>query len=319
MMSMPRFVLAVLLVFTTLFAAKAQNDIVDVISLDEFVVSAGLDSFDVDGFVKRVREDTTFYQAFLNLKYFPHEITGAMVVFHKDESERGTMKRRATQHLDGDERMWVDITFEETNGRIRKRNGEWRYLTAEMYDDIFFPTTPHKVSNTMVSHEQELVSGSRMDKHKAQLKRMMFNPGAEIENVPFIGDKLAIFDDHMVPYYDYAIFSATLDTTEVIAFSCLTKAGMEDETVIHDLTSYFDPETFEVLAREYRLAHNTLFFSFDISMRVENTRQDGWLLPTKVWYNGYWNALFKKPEIINFEMRCKDYLTRVGRYAGAER
>lgn len=294
--------------------AKGQNDVASVVSLDELVVSARIDGFDVDDFIDQVKNDTTFYKAFLNLKYFPHEVKGAMVVYNKNESEKGTMKRRATQHLSIDEMMHVDITYDQTNGNVKNRKGEWKYLTAEMYDDIFFPSSPQKVSNMIVSTDQELVSGSKLDKHKAQLKKMMFNPGAEIENVPFIGDKMAIFEPHMVPLYDYGIFLTTRDSVECIAFSCFVKPGMESDAVIQDLTSYFDIDTKEVIAREYRLAHSTLLFDFDISMKIDNRQQDGWLLPEKVWYSGYWNAILMKKEIITFELQCTDYETNVGRY-----
>lgn len=293
----------------------AQDDIVKVISLDEFVVSAADDAFDVQSFVNKVRKDTTFYKAFLNLKYFPHDVQGRVTVYQKDESERGTMVRDAVQHLDAQEYMSVEILKEVSNGKIKKRNGEWRYFTAEMYDEVFFPSKPEKVSNRIDRFEQELTGGSRIDKHKGQLKRMMFNPGSEIDNVPFIGDKLAIFDDHMVPYYDYSIFSTTYEGDSCIAFSCFTKEGMKEETVIQDLTSYFDPNTMEVLAREYRLAHSTILFTFDISIEVINMKQEGWLLPQKVNYDGYWNVPFRKPEIIKFELNCSNYSTNVGRYA----
>jgi hypothetical protein len=213
--------------------------------------------------------------------------------------------------------MHVDITYDQTNGNVKNRKGEWKYLTAEMYDDIFFPSSPQKVSNMIVSTDQELVSGSKLDKHKAQLKRMMFNPGAEIENVPFIGDKMAIFEPHMVPLYDYGIFLTTRDSVECIAFSCFVKPGMESDAVIQDLTSYFDIDTKEVIAREYRLAHSTLLFDFDISMKIDNRQQDGWLLPEKVWYSGYWNAILMKREIITFELQCTEYETKVGRYIKA--
>lgn len=293
----------------------AQNDIVKVISLDEFVVSASEDGFDTEDFVNRVRRDTTFYKAFLNLKYFPHDVEGKVIVYLKDDSERGTMERDAVQHLNDQEYMHVEILKEVSNGRIKKRNGEWRYFTAEMYDEVFFPSEPEKVSNRVERFEQELSGGSRIDKHKGQLKRMMFNPGSEIDNVPFIGDKLAIFDDHMVPYYDYSIFSTTYKGDSCIAFSCFTKEGMKEETVIQDLTSYFDPITMEVLGRAYRLAHSTILFTFDISIEVVNMKQGGWLLPQKVHYDGYWNVPFRKPEIIKFELNCSNYKTEVGRYA----
>lgn len=282
--------------------------------MDAFTVSARTEGFDVSDFIRKVRDDTTFYKAFLNMRYFPHRKTGHITVYEKDASEKGTMDREALQYLSTEEVMHLDITFEQTNGRIRKRNGEWRYLTAEMYDDIFFPEGPQRVSNHIKSRDQELVSGSRIEKHKAQLKRLMFNPGAEIGNVPFIGDKMAIFDDHMVPYYDYAIYNDMVGEQEAIAFSCMTKPGEEDETVIRELTSWFHSETYEVLKREYRLAHNTLFFSFDIQTRVLNVRERGHLLPREITYNGQWNAVFRKPEIIDFTLACDEYVLRAGRY-----
>ena len=293
-----------------------EKDIAKVVTMDEFVVNAAIDDFDVDDFISQVVEDTSFYQAFLNLKYFPHDIRGAMVVYDKDETEYATLQREARQFLSTDEQKWVKITYEKTNGRIKKRNGKWRYLTAEVYDDVFFPTEKRQVSNEMVQKEQELVRGSKIEKHKAQLKKMLFNPGQPIENVPFIGDKLAIFSREMVPYYDYSIFIHEYnDSIPCIAFSSFVKKGMEDEVVIRDMTSYFHRDTREVIAREYRLAHQTILFDFDISIKVENMYVGDWLVPKMVSYDGAWDVPFKKPEIISFKMLCYDYVVDAGRYA----
>jgi hypothetical protein len=296
---------------------KAQEkDIAKVVTMDEFVVNAAIDDFDVDDFISQVVEDTSFYQAFLNLKYFPHDIRGAMVVYDKDETQYATLQRKARQFLSTDEIKWVEITYEKSNGRIRKKNGKWRYLTAEVYDDVFFPTHKHRVNNEMVQKEQELVSGSKIEKHKAQLKKMLFNPGQPIENVPFIGDKLAIFSREMVPYYDYSIFLYDYkDSIPCIAFSSYVKEGMEDEVVIRDMTSYFHRDTREVMAREYRLAHQTILFDFDIKIEVENAYEGRWLVPVSVAYDGWWDVPFKKPEIISFQMECFDYVVDAGRYA----
>lgn len=286
-----------------------EKDIAKVVTMDEFVVNAAIDDFDVDDFISQVVEDTSFYQAFLNLKYFPHDIRGAMVVYDKDESEYATLQRKARQFLSSDEYKWVEITYEKTNGRIKKRSGKWRYLTAEVYDDVFFPTEKRQVSNEMVQREQELVGGSKIEKHKAQLKKMLFNPGQPIDNVPFIGDKLAIFSREMVPFYDYSIFIHEYnDSIPCIAFSSFVKEGMEDEVVIRDMTSYFHRDTREVIAREYRLAHKTILFDFDISIKVENVYEKGWLVPKMVSYDGAWDVPFKKPEIISFKMQCYDYV-----------
>ncbi|MGB6036633.1 MAG: hypothetical protein WBG42_10230, partial [Cryomorphaceae bacterium] len=64
------------------FGLKAQEtEIAKMVTMDEFVVRAAIEDFNVDDFVSQVIEDTTFYQAFLNLKYFPHDIKGAMTVY----------------------------------------------------------------------------------------------------------------------------------------------------------------------------------------------------------------------------------------------
>jgi len=286
-----------------------QEDIAKMVVMDEFVVSAGLEDFDAEDFIREVINDTTFYQAFLNLKYYPHRVNSEILVFHKDESQKGKMYREAVQRRNLDNEMWIDIQFEKTNGRIKKRSGEWKYLTAEMYDDVFFPDEKEKVSNTLRKKEQELVKGSKLEKHKAQLKKMLFNPGQEIDNVPFIGDKLAIFDSEMVPYYDYSIFTYNWkDSIPTIAFSQFVKEGEEDEVVIRDMTSYFHKDTREVIAREYRLAHNTIFFDFDISIKVENRLIEGEIVPVRIDYDGAWDIPFKKPEIIKFYLDCFDYV-----------
>ena len=310
-----KYLICLFLFYLGAHLSAQENDIAKMVTMDEFVVKAAIEDFNVDDFVSQVIEDTTFYQAFLNLKYFPHDIKGAMTVYNKDEEEFATLQRKARQFLSTDEEKWVEITYEKTNGRIKKKNGKWRYLTAEVYDDVFFPTHKHHVSNEMVQREQELEATSKIEKHKAQLKKMLFNPGQPIENVPFIGDKLAIFSKEMVPFYDYSIFLYEYnDTIPCIAFSSFVKEGEEDEVVIRDMTSYFHRDTHEVIAREYRLAHKTILFDFDISIMVENMLVDGWLMPKSVSYDGGWDVPFKKPEIISFQMECYDYVTQAGRY-----
>lgn len=309
-----------ILIFLGIFCgaiATAQVEVAKVVKLDEFVVSAAIEDFDVEDFVAQVMKDTTFYQAFLNLKYYPHDIRASMMVYDKDEQQRATLERSARQYLNTGQEMWVDINYERTNGRIRKKNGDWRYLTAEMFDEVFFPLTPQITSNRITTTEQELVSGSKLEKHKAQLKRLLFNPGAEISNVPFIGSKMAIFDPSMVPHYDYAIYLATLpDSVPCIVFSSYAKPGHEGSTVIRSMTTYFHRDTKEVMARDYRLAYSNILFDFDINIDVHNELRDGLLLPTTIAYNGFWKVPFKKAEIIAFDLAFSRYITHADTYIG---
>lgn len=301
------FILAFLLHFSAV-NVPAQDTISGYVNLDAFIVSAGLQNFDKEDFIKQVVSDSTFYQAFLNLKYYPHQVESQIIVYHKDEKVQGQLNRSAQQYRNALDEMWIEIMRETSNGKIKKNNGEWKYLTAEMYDDIFFPKGKQKVSKKIDNREQELVRGSAIEKHKAQLKKMLFNPGEPIDNVPFIGDKLAIFSPEMLPHYDFSIYAYNwADTVPCVVFSAYTKKGSEDETVIHDMTSYFHRDTHEVIAREYRLAHNTIFFDFDISIIVHNALQNGVLLPQYISYDGEWDVPLKKPEIVKFDLRCGDY------------
>lgn len=284
----------------------AQEDMRPV-ELAPFVISAD-NSLDVEDFMQKVLVDSSFYQAFINLKYIPHDIRSTLFVRNKGEKEKGKLDRTARQQLDNGQRK-VEILTEESNGRIYKKNGYHRYLTAEMYDEVFFPTEPEDVGPDMTRFEQLEKKGSKMDKYRSQLKKMMFNPGQEIVSVPFIGDKMDIFSEEMIGYYDFSIYSAyTPDSVYCYVFQVDAKDGIRsNKTVIKKMTSYFNKETMEVMSREYRLVNNTLLFEFDIWMKVENDRRGGKLLPRRIQYIGDWDVPFKAAEIISFDIRCRNY------------
>lgn len=282
------------------YTATAQPDtLLKHITLDEFVVSAQADGFSVESFVDQVMNDTTFYQSFLNTKYFPHAVKSDLIVRNKKEKETATLARTAHFVRTGAMAELLVDTEKET-GRLRDRKGEMRFLTAEMYDDVFFPKGPFIASNTIRSREQEIDKSSRFDRYKSELKKFMFNPGQEIASVPFIGDKLALFEPEMTPYYDYRIWSDTRDGRACWVFSADTKKGEEKETVIQEMSTWFDQETDMVLAREYHLLHTSILLDFDITIKVRNSMMDDVLVPSRVDYSGEWDIPFKKVEIVKF-------------------
>ncbi|NNC82473.1 MAG: hypothetical protein HKN79_02770 [Flavobacteriales bacterium] len=207
----------------------------------------------------------------------------------------------------------VHISEEKTNGRVYKRNGEHRYLTAEMYDEVFFPSSPEPVSPRISRFEQLETKESKLEKYKSQLKKMMFNPGQEILSVPFIGDKMDIFSPDMTKYYDYSVYSAYgPDSLYCYVFQVDAKPEYgKNRTVIKKMTSYFEKESLQVVSREYELSNNTLFFEFDIWMKVVNELRGGHLLPRRIQYDGDWDIPFKSAEIIRFDIQCADYDTSV--------
>jgi hypothetical protein len=304
---MSRRSIALLLLGPGLIALRAQDDVAKSVQLDEFVISAQALGFSVERFVQQVKDDTTFYHAFLNTKYHPHKLKSALRVRDKEEQETATLYREGHLVRNGPMAELI-LDVESEDGRLRARDGEMRYLTAAMYDDVFFPKGPYTASNRISVREQELQRGSSLERHKSELKKFMFNPGSEISSVPFIGDKMALFDPSMVPFYDYAIWAGARNGHDCWVFSADAKKDTdEDDTVIKTMDTWFDRETMQVIAREYRLAHASLILDFDISIKVDNAVVDGELVPTYVQYDGQWDIPFKKREMVRFYLEMKDW------------
>ncbi len=129
-----------LFIFVFSFAILSGQEEKEPIELAPFVISAD-NSLDVEDFMQKVLIDSSFYQAFINLKYIPHDLRSTLFVRNKGEKQKGKLDRTATQRLENEHRV-VEILSEESNGRIYKKNGYHRYLTAEMYDEVFFPSEP---------------------------------------------------------------------------------------------------------------------------------------------------------------------------------
>ena len=281
--------------------SRAQPDtLLKHIQLDEFVVSAQATGFSVEAFMRQVREDTTFHKAFLNTRYHPHYMTSGLVVRNKGEKEMATLYRETALVREGRKARQL-INKEESSGKLRDRKGEFRYLTAEMYDDVFFPKGSFTADNTVAARKLDVERGSRFEKYKSELKKFMFDPGSEIASVPLIGHKLALFEPHMAPLYDFRIWSDTRNGRDCWVFSADAKPGYRDgRTVIKTMDTWFDQDSGEVLARQYRIANSSLILDFDITIKVENRQVDGALVPVRVDYDGDWNIPFKKRELVKF-------------------
>jgi len=187
-----------------------------------------------------------------------------------------------------------------------------------MYDDVFFPKGQWRASNRIAAREQEISRASRFDKYKSELKKFMFNPGQEIASVPFIGDKLDIFDPDMAPLYDYSVGSGFRDGRPCWLFTAVARDQVggrpadEDDTVIKRMLTWFDQGTMNVLAREYRMRSSGILLDFDISIRVSNAIVNGDLVPMRVDYDGDWDIPFKKRELVRFNLVYTDWVVATG-------
>ncbi len=120
---------------------------------------------------------------------------------------------------------------------------------------------------------------------------------------------MAIFEDDMVPYYDYFIWAADYtDSIPCWVFTAKQKEGIKDnKTVIKDLTSWFDQENMAVMMREYTIRHNSIILDFDIHIKVTNMYMDGQLVPKRIEYSGMWDIPFKKAEVIDFWLSLSNW------------
>jgi hypothetical protein len=129
---------------------------------------------------------------------------------------------------------------------------------------------------------------------------LFFNPGKKIPGIPFVGDKLAIFDDDMAAYYDYIIDMADQDGQNCYVFTVKARPELtdskKDQIVINEMTTWFNSATMEIVARNYDLSYDAGIYDFDVHMEVQMTKAGDLVVPHVIRYTGNWHALFKKRE-----------------------
>ena len=291
---------------TSLIFSQEDEKIYNSIQLDPITISAQ-NEFDTKTFIQRIKDDTTFYQAFKNLRYYPHKALGHLWVYNKREKEKATEKISVTQHLE-ESYMWQDQKTISSSGKIRTKKGKYRFTTAEIYYDIFFPSDTITVSTEITNVKEESVEKSKKSKYIHDLKLMMFNPGEDISGVPIVGKKMSIFDNDMVEFYDYKVSIINFNGIECYQFSCIAKPEhKEHKTVIKYLTTVFNKENMAVLNRQYLMRYKSILFQFDVKINVKNEMKNGIITPLSISYTGYWDIPFKTQEKIAFTITNSGY------------
>ncbi len=128
---------------------------------------------------------------------------------------------------------------------------------------------------------------------------LFFNPGKKIPGIPFIGDKIDIFDPERAAYYDFLIDYGDYEGQSCYVFSIKAKkelGGKTDKIVIDSMVTWFNTRTMEVMARNYDMSYNAGVYDFDIHMEVEMTKFGDYLVPKLLRYIGNWDVAFKKRE-----------------------
>ena len=293
---------------TTLFLilasrVPAQNDSLDnerlarMISLSEVVVRTDIN---VAKFIERVKNDTTFYKAFKNLHVLGFTSLNDIRILDKKQQLKASMQSHTRQQREGDCRTMETIK-ETTTGDFYTSDRNYNYYTAELYAGLFF-------TKGQVCGENNIVHGTSFDargkkgtaRHKEQLKMLFFNPGKKIPGIPFIGNKINIFDPDVAEYYDFLIDQVDYEGRSCYLFSIKAKedltGGQKNKIVIDNMVTWFDAKTMEVLARNYNLSYDAGVYDFDVSMEVEMTKFGEYLVPKTLRYKGNWDVVMKKRE-----------------------
>ncbi|HEX2533748.1 MAG TPA: hypothetical protein VHK69_08430 [Chitinophagaceae bacterium] len=267
------------------------------VQLSEVVIRTDLN---VGRFLQLVKNDTTFYKAFRNLRILGFTSLNDISLTDKRGRVQASLRSKTRQVRSGGCRT-MEVLEEKTTGDFYEGDRAYNYYTAELYAGLFFTRGRVCGENNIVGNTERNVRNKKgADKHKEQLKMLFFNPGKHIPGIPFIGDKLDVFDEDVAPYYDYLIDYADLNGQPCYVFSIKAKEGLtggqKDKIVFDNITTWFHARSFEILSRTYDLSYNAAVYDFDVHMEVEMTRFNGLLVPAVLRYKGTWDVALKKRE-----------------------
>lgn len=291
-------VLLGLLLAPALYAQQGAGDTVvtvgrKVITLTEVVLDKKLN---IPTFISRVKEDTSFYKAFRNLRVLQFTAINDIRMLKKDGSIKASLHSK-TRQLRKNSCRSMETLEEQVTGDMYDDDHNFNYYTANMYASLFFTKDSVCGEDNIVKGRNFSTEGkSGIEKHKEQLKKLFFNPGKKISGIPFISNKTAIFEDEMADRYDMEIDMDVYNKTSCYIFTIKVKPGQEDGVVIDEMTTWFNDSTYEVVARNYSLSYRAGVYDFKVQMQVEMTHYGQYLVPALIRYTGNWDVAFKKRE-----------------------
>ncbi|HEX5554360.1 MAG TPA: hypothetical protein VFX43_14035 [Chitinophagaceae bacterium] len=278
------------------------------LELDSVVISASRVDFNVPGFIKMVEDDTTFYKAFKNLRILAYTGENNIRILGKNDKIKASLLSTTRQHRQGDCRT-MSVRSEKTTGNFYDRKKDYNYYTAELYANLFFTRGKVCGENNIVKGEQQSqpTGDHSMDKHKEELKQLIFNPGQPIPGVPLISNKVAIFDDKVAPMYDFSVTAADYDSIPCYVFTAIAKPAYRKNVVINKLVTYFNKQDLEIVYRDYSLSYNAWVFDFDVHIKVNMTHFHNYMVPSIIKYDGDWKVPFHKREHAIFTAKFHDF------------
>ena len=283
------------------FPLTAQDSTINVdrkiITLKEVVVRSNMD---VPAFIRRIQLDTSFYRAFKNLRELNYTSLNDIRMYGKKGNEKATLQSRTRQIFNNRCRK-MEVVEEKVTGDMRNSRGDWNYYTVEMYAGLFFTAdSVCNEDNSVSASELSLKNKRGIEKHKEQLKMLFFNPGRKVPGIPFIGDKINIYEEPMSSLYDFEIDIVPYHGENCYVFRINARNDLKgsdrNDIVINSITTWFDQHDMKIIGRTYDLSYDTGVYDFDVQMEVEMGRLNGLIVPTLLRYTGNWKIALKKRE-----------------------
>ena len=293
---MKRF-LPIAFFFLTQIAFSQNEDSIDnarlskMIQLTEVVVRNKLD---VASFIERVKNDTTFYKAFKNLRVLSFTSLNDIRMQDKKGKVKATLQSKTRQHVSKGCRTMEKIN-ETVTGDFYEKDSSYNYYTAELYASLFF--TKEQVcgeTNIVAGQQRNVKSKKGIEKHKEQLKMLFFDPGKKIPGIPLMGDKTAIFDKDNSEKYNFSLDFVDYNGQSCYLFTIKAKSG--SGVVIDNMETWFNSRSMEIVARNYDLSYDAAVYDFNVHMEVQMTQFGNLTVPSTLRYTGTWDVAFKKKE-----------------------
>ncbi|MGB5007085.1 MAG: hypothetical protein WBO39_09095 [Ferruginibacter sp.] len=286
-----------LLAGTPSFAQGRNDSVVTVgnktITLSEVVVNNKLN---IPTFIDRIKNDTSFYKAFRNLRVLGFTAIND-IRMNNPNGKMVAGLNSTTKQIRSNNCRSMQVLEEKITGDMYDENRQFNYYTAQMYASLFFTKDSVCGEDNIVTGREFSTKGKTgMEKNKEQLKMLFFNPGKRISGLPFISNKTAIYEDEMTDKYDMSIDIDMFKNQSCYIFTQKVKPGSKGDVVVDEMTTWFNDQTFEVVARNYSLSYSAGVYDFKVQMEVVMTKYGEYLVPSLIRYVGNWKAIFKKRE-----------------------
>lgn len=291
---------------TTTFAQQIKRynpDTIKTIMIDSNLVNIKSHRLNAQDFIDAMLRDTSFYQAFRNMKKFSFNAENRIYTYDKKNKVNGKIYRKI-HHSNNMGAHKMEYLAKRDSGEVFKKNGKYELYTVEMFDYIFM----NAYNSDFVKSDSPVGSGKN-EGYKDKLKTLVFRPGRRVTGIPFISAKTEIFGPDLKQFYTYQFARGKyLDTIPVYRFRIIPKTSIQDDDVmIKEVTTIFDTRTFEILGRYIDMKFKNFLVDFDVQMNIECNKFDGELLPVKITYQGNWDIPFHKEERASFLIVHKDY------------